>query len=137
MTEKGLKRSLEEFCSRIERIGHLTISIDGFEMGLERDRRLNPGLEVVIFRILTELINNTVRHAEANRIDLSVRLENNQIQVNYTDDGVGFEVDQVLEKLGSGMGLQNIINRIESLHGKIDIDSNKKYGTTIRIEIPL
>jgi len=137
LTEKGLKKSIEEFSAKIERIGSLQISIEHFELEEETRKQLNPGLEVVLFRILSELINNTVKHANANKISLSMQIVKDKIRVQYMDDGIGFDAEQILYEPKAGMGLSNIRGRIKSLHGDVVINSAQNQGTRIQVEIPL
>lgn len=136
LTQKGLKDSIEAFIVRIERVSGLKVEIKDFVIPSGEGKRLNPGLEVVLFRVLTELINNTVKHANASKVNLSIREENEQIHIVYSDDGKGFSVEKTLRS-SSGMGLNNIKDRIHELHGTIQILSQPNNGTEFRIIIPV
>ena len=134
LSEKGLLPSLELFCEKIERVQAMRFII---QVNDNDQIDLNPGLEVVLFRVLTELINNTVRHAQATKVEISFREKKGLLDILYADDGIGFDVEDTLESSNSGMGLMNIKRRIYELHGKIEINSTAKSGTNIHIEIPV
>ena len=82
-----------------------------------------------------ELINNTIKHAEAKNINISFSTDNNRLAIHYTDDGKGFDVENVHKQTFKGIGLQNIKNRIESIDGKLLIDSEKGKGMQVEIII--
>ncbi|MCB0667572.1 MAG: sensor histidine kinase [Saprospiraceae bacterium] len=135
LNEKGLRNSLAEFCRKIERISGLRFKCAISDLKIGASENINPGLEVVLFRMLTELVNNTVRHADADCIEISVHGNGDHIEINYMDDGRGFAVDEAL-KSETGMGLKNIKERINSLHGEIKIISEANKGTSIHMKIP-
>ncbi|UCG27530.1 MAG: hypothetical protein JSV24_11240, partial [Bacteroidales bacterium] len=97
--------------------------------------KLNQDLEVTIYRIVKELINNTLKHASADRIDINFRSEEKAVMLNYCDNGVGFDVEHALQKRKhKGMGLSNIISRVRAANGRCLITSNKSEGTRVEIE---
>ncbi|GAA5090951.1 hypothetical protein GCM10023210_17800 [Chryseobacterium ginsengisoli] len=81
-----------------------------------------------IYRILQELLNNISKHANANDVDLSINRHNDDINIILSDDGIGFDVSK------QGVGLKNVQERLQTLSGKINIDSQKDNGTTVIIE---
>ena len=93
---------------------------------------LNNMQKITIFRIINELVSNTVKHAHAAQANIDVHLTANQLILIYEDDGIGFDLDQ--DK--GGIGLKNIRSRIAYLNAHMNIDNNKK-GTTVIIEVPL
>ncbi|WP_338395975.1 tetratricopeptide repeat-containing sensor histidine kinase [Fulvitalea axinellae] len=94
---------------------------------------LEQNLQVEIFTIVRELVNNTSKHAEAGRIELSLTLVENSLNLLFEDDGKGFD----LSKSNEGIGLQNMRKRVENLSGSFMIDSHPERGTLVNIEIPL
>ncbi|MGN6416725.1 MAG: sensor histidine kinase [Pseudobacter sp.] len=98
-----------------------------------KDKPLNYFQYQHLRNILTELVNNTIKHAEWSRIDLMLKVESKKIFIVYTDNGQGFEpaYDQK-----SGIGLANIRERVEKLRGKLDLRNNFPEGYTIEINIP-
>jgi signal transduction histidine kinase len=95
------------------------------------DERLDQKKEIHLFRIFQEVIQNILKHAEANSLNVYLNKHSKSLSLMIEDDGKGF--DKNIE----GFGLKNIKNRVTYLNGKIKIDSNINKGTTINIQIPL
>ena len=95
--------------------------------------RYSKELEITLYRISQELINNSVKHACAKLIDIQLFAEPNRVCIQIIDDGIGF--DQVkLEQMGSGKGLKNIRDRITAFNGRFEILSEPGQGTETIIE---
>ncbi|HNY01716.1 MAG TPA: sensor histidine kinase [Bacteroidales bacterium] len=96
--------------------------------------RLELKVELTIYRCITELLSNTLRHAAATRISLDLRRNGDMLTIRYTDNGIGFA-----EKSGirEGMGLSNISNRVESLGGSLSLESNPGKGVAVHISLPV
>jgi len=99
--------------------------------------RLNTELEINLYRIVLELINNSIKHANAKtiEIDLFFMKKNNSIKLNYSDNGKGFDYKQFKLK-DKGRGLTSISNRVESFNGILNIKSEPGKGFLVIIEIP-
>ena len=93
---------------------------------IEDDLKLN------IYRLIQEQLNNILKHAEAKNINVSVNADTKNIFVKVTDDGKGFDVHD----LKRGIGISNMINRVESFNGTIDIQSSPGNGCRIDITMP-
>ncbi len=98
------------------------------------EHRLEPFLEVVIFRTLQELMGNVVKHAQANRIKVQLILDDNSIKMSVDDNGRGFTPEAAAESRGLGLNL--IQERIGMLDGKVEIDSVIGQGSRITIQVP-
>jgi len=96
--------------------------------------RFELNKELSVYRCITELLNNTMKHADASRITIDIRSREKLLYIYYADNGNGF--DSNLEGT-VGMGLYNIKNRIETFGGKLVIESSLKRGIKVNIEIPL
>ena len=94
---------------------------------------LNKRIKHNLYRVLQELINNSLKHAKASSIDISITDHTSFISFIVEDNGIG-GFDKNLQK--NGIGFNNINSRIESIKGKVYIDSDTNRGTTISIEIP-
>jgi len=105
----------------------INYSVYGYE------ERLPEAVEISIYRILLELINNVIKHSGASLLTIQMIRYPKYINIVVEDDGAGFDPKL---PLGQGMGLNNIRSRVMYLKGTIDIDSKKGAGTTILIEIP-
>ncbi|TAL45978.1 MAG: PAS domain S-box protein [Chitinophagaceae bacterium] len=92
----------------------------------------NDDLVLNIYRIIQEEINNILKHAAAKNVSISLETIDNRIQIITTDDGKGFN----LNKIRNGIGISNMINRIETFNGKMEIISSPGNGCEIMIEIP-
>jgi signal transduction histidine kinase len=94
---------------------------------------LNEEIQIETFKIIQELLTNTIKHAKATRIDLQLNLIDNTLNIMFEDNGIGFNPDN----LKPGIGFINLETRIEELHGSFVIDSKLKRGTIVNIEIPI
>jgi signal transduction histidine kinase len=94
---------------------------------------LNEEIQIEIFKIIQELLTNTIKHAKASKIDLQLNLIENVLNILFEDNGVGFNP----ENYNSGIGFINLENRIAKLNGSFVIDSKLKRGTIANIEIPV
>ncbi|WP_179008646.1 tetratricopeptide repeat-containing sensor histidine kinase [Winogradskyella forsetii] len=92
---------------------------------------LSKKVEINIFRIVQELVNNSVKHANANEINVQLSHRENLLQLTIEDDGEGFNKDAVTSE---GIGLKNIQSRVDYLNAKMDFDTSAK-GTSYIIEI--
>jgi PAS domain S-box-containing protein len=88
-------------------------------------------VESLNFRIIKELINNTVKHAKATHIFINLDYAETALVCHYRDDGIGFDWQQQLISHGKGMGISNIISRIQSLGGEFEIQSEPGHGFEI------
>jgi len=100
------------------------------------DVRLNGQIELNLYRITQEAINNVIKHARASEIFIQLILHKNEIIYTFEDNGIGFDKTAVTES-GKGMGLRSIFNRVISLSGEIELDTAPGRGTSITIEIPI
>ena len=89
-------------------------------------------LKLNIYRIIQEQVNNILKHAHPASVLISLKASANMIYLTTIDDGAGF----ILKKKKDGIGISNMINRVESFNGKIEISSCPGNGCSIQIEIP-
>lgn len=123
----GLVVALRDFCEDLERTG-IKISLQTYGFSPQDDKNQ----QIMVYRILQELIHNAVRHANAKNIIVQCIQNEEKVYITVEDDGQGFDMqDQVVTK---GIGLHNVRNRVAYLNGKLDIQSEKSIGTTINIE---
>lgn len=101
------------------------------------NNRLEENIEHNLFRISQELLTNCIKHAKATQATLQLIENNNDITLIFEDNGIELEEFNATESPASdGMGIKNMRNRVEFLHGKIHTDSSPNNGTTFIIEIP-
>ena len=129
----GLVRALNNFANKI----NITKTIRINFITELKDERFDANVEVVLYRVICELINNTIKHAHAKKITISLTItDGDYLTIIYKDDGKGFDVSKIIEQQGgSGMGFSNIYSRINSLKGEINIESENKKGTLVTIKV--
>lgn len=135
LEELGLPRSLQILGSRIEREGgqHVTVTITG------EPRPLLPEFELALYRLAQESLSNVRRHAQATDAELRLFYEAEQVKLEVTDNGVGFDAPSdwgELIKQGQ-LGLMGIHERAQLFGGKATISSSPGQGTVVTIEVPL
>lgn len=124
LLKNGLKVTLQD----------LAISVPGARFShFGNDRRLSQDVEVVLYRCAYELVNNAVKHAHADRIDIQLMQEEGQVTLTVSDNGRGLDS----EHQQGGIGLQNIRERISHYHGTMHIVSGKEQGTETNIILPI
>lgn len=131
LVDFGLRIALGRFIEKLKTISSMQFS---FQCLIEN--RLRSEIEITIYRIVIELINNSLKHSSAKTVRLSVNESGNEVVIVYTDDGVGFDFDKAI-KMISGMGLFNIQQRVKSFNGEIDFARSMPTGITYNIRIPL
>lgn len=93
---------------------------------------LNENIQIEIFKIVQELLTNTIKHAKASEVEIQLNFIENIINLLFEDNGIGFDT----EKQSKGIGFINLESRIKKLNGSFVIDSKLKRGTIANIEIP-
>lgn len=100
---------------------------------LIKKSRLPKNSEIMIYRIIQELLNNALKYAKASQVLVSCSQNKDVFFITVEDNGVGFDVLDPKNK--NGMGLKNIKNRVEFLNGKLEIESKPNQGTSAYIEL--
>ena len=126
----GLNTALKDFCNEINQSGALKVNYQS--IGLE-NAAIDQTTSITIYRIVQELINNTMKHAAAKTAIVQVAKSDQQLTVTVEDDGKGFDT-AILNK-AKGIGWSNIENRVEFLKGKLDVKSAAGKGTSVLIEL--
>ena len=126
----GLIDELSKRINLIEANHHLQFHLEVF--GFEH--RLPEKIEIELYQITMELIDNAVKYAAADHFLIQLTRYEDELIVIYEDDGAGFDINQIPS---DSNGIVNIKNRIKWLHGEIDIDSAVGIGTTITLNIPI
>ena len=118
----GLKPAVSDFCSNFPQVKFAYFGDDS---------RLDPNLEVMIYRTIHELVNNALKHSHATEIFLQIMQEPDRIAFTVQDNGCGFNSEAKTD----GTGLQNIRDRVTAFNGIISIDSKIGQGTEINVEL--
>ena len=126
----GLDTALKDFCNDINQSGALELTYQS--IGLE-NTAIEQTTAITLYRIVQELINNTMKHASAKTAIVQVTKTDENISITVEDDGKGF--DPAILKQARGIGWSNIQSRVEYLKGKLDVQSEPGKGTSVLIEI--
>ncbi len=126
----GLASAIREFITKIGNLPNLKIDLE--IVGL--DRRIAENTETVLYRVIQEIVNNIIKHAKADHISMQLIKHEKEITVMIEDNGIGFDTEKMNDF--EGIGLKNIISRIEFLNGTVHFDSAKGRGTNVVIEVP-
>lgn len=95
-------------------------------------QKIDKMIAITIYRIVQELITNTIKHAQASEILIQLNFDDNDVVLQYEDDGIGIDPRKVGHH---GMGLENIKSRVNYLHGQITVDSNHGEGFSVMIRL--
>jgi len=123
----GLKTAITHLMEAVGSSKEITIET---ELQIEEDLKNETSLE--IYRIVQELVNNTLKHAKCTKVRLDISHVDQEITLIFQDNGVGFD----LEKVEKGLGLKNLDKRTKKLDGELSIESQLEKGSTFIIEIP-
>lgn len=126
----GLHKAIKSFISNLHALENISIH---YSSNLE-NMRFPYNIEVVLYRVVCELINNTLKHASAKNIYIELNYINNNLSLSYIDDGIGFD-KKLIELNNKGMGLTNIFSRIKSINGNIEYYTRKGEGFHLKINI--
>jgi signal transduction histidine kinase len=130
LQRKGLTEAIREFTgNQTKRNG---TKIDFYQL---QQVTIPPEKEIHVFRMMQEIIHNTLKHAHAKYLQVGIGKENNEIIILSKDDGVGFDPEK-MRKGSAGLGLKSIESRIEILNGTYILKSSPGAGTSYFIKIP-
>jgi signal transduction histidine kinase len=126
LNQYGLKTAFNDYIAdlRTDNV-NVTFRFSG------EDTRYNSQLELTLYRIAQELLNNALKHSDAKNIDLQLITETNRVCIQVLDDGKGFIVS---ERSGNGKGLMSIRDRVTVSGGRFDIESSPGHGTEATVE---
>ncbi|MDZ7741615.1 MAG: sensor histidine kinase [Bacteroidota bacterium] len=127
----GLASAIRNFTNKLEESQTLKLE---FNTNLG-EKRLDENVEVVLYRVVCELVNNTLKHADAHLIRINLHKDQNKLKLEYSDDGQGFDAEKILTGKRSGMGYSNMISRIRSIKGSYEVISQVGKGVKVIISI--
>ncbi len=127
----GVGEAVSNLTRLIERTGKLTVNYVNSMKEKSREE-LEIATHINVFRITQELLNNTLKHAEARNVQLSLTQFEDKVALYYQDDGIGFDP----EEIQYGYGLKNIKERVKVFNGYLSIHSDQD-GTQVEVEIPI
>ena len=131
IANQGLLLAIQMMAEKISSADKIKIEVIDFGL----NKRLENSLELIVFRIIQELITNVIKHAEAKNATINISLYDKNLNIIIEDDGKGFDFKNV--NLKNGMGISSIKTRIEHLKGTFSVDATIGKGSSIILDIPI
>ena len=131
LTRFGLFEAVEDLIDKVDetKVINAKCEISG------DTKRLPENIEIMLYRIIQEMANNTLKHAEAKNISLVINIQKDNLNIEYSDDGKGFNVEEKLQL--KSIGLNSIQSRVSFLSGNITMQSEQGQGVNYAIHIPI
>jgi PAS domain S-box-containing protein len=127
----GLIEAIKAYSDKIKESSNIA-----FELQFSNTCRFDEKAETIIYRVLCECINNTIKYAQATKIRIIFHCDSNYFTIDYSDNGKGFDYDSI-SKNKKGIGLLNMQSRINSINGILTITSNENSGTAIKLQFDI
>ncbi len=124
----GFQAAAEDLCDRVRNSGGI-----GVRFSASTEERLAPKREIALYRVLQELVNNTLKHAEAKNISVDLAWSRDNFSFNYQDDGKGFDLSG---QQAGGLGLRNIESRVSLIDGSLISNTAPGKGLAVNITLP-
>jgi signal transduction histidine kinase len=125
----GLQGAIDDLVTKINNTGKVYIS---FNSGLHTEARIDEHVELALFRIVQEQLNNILKHSDAYKVSIDLILDRGKLKLTIADDGKGHD----LQANRQGLGLKNIFNRAEFHKGFAEIFSEPGKGFMLQVQIP-
>jgi two-component system, NarL family, sensor kinase len=130
--ENGLLHALELEIKKIKKLGVFEVKFDITGSPVY----MNTQKELVIFRIIQEVLNNSIKHAQAKSLSIFLNYYADHVLIQLSDDGSGFIDDTEDPKMKKGTGLLNIVKRASIVEGRCEVKSEFGKGTKVTMEVP-
>ena len=131
LTKYGFYEAIQELFEQLDDIKdiHPVLHVSG------KKDRLPENTEIMLYRIIQEMVNNTLKHARASNITLDIDIQLDHLSLKYSDDGQGFDLEQRLRQ--KTMGLTGLQSRVKFLGGELMIQTAPGKGVLIKFEVPV
>lgn len=126
----GFIESLEHLFHNIEKTGKYKTSLH-IDEDVNIDM-LDKSVDIILFRMIQEIINNTLKHAACDTIEITLKNLSNQLNIEIKDNGIGFDVEKARAS-NEGVGINNIISRARLINATVSFNSIANQGTTVNI----
>jgi signal transduction histidine kinase len=130
LIRKGLISALREYIHEVDIRSKISV-----DFSHDENIRIPDKAEIHLYRIIQEIINNALKHSNANTIIIHMSLKSDKLVTTISDDGKGFD-SEAIGKESRGFGLKNILSRVNILKGDLYLASEPGKGTRYSIEIP-
>lgn len=131
---KGLIPALENLAEELNYNNpnlKVHLKIDAYTMG----KAFNQQQAMIVYRIIQEFVNNSIKYAHANNVYIDMFANQNKLNLALADDGIGFNINDALNK--NGIGLKNMESRAKQLNGKLKMNSKTNQGTQFNFEFSI
>lgn len=129
----GLFATIEAFVALINSTGEIKILL--YQKSSPENINLPEKTSLALFRVITQLVANTLKHANAQEISIDFDIIDDKLFINYYDNGTGFDIEKLKER--SGIGMQNIQSRLQMINALYKIETSIGAGFKISIECPI
>ena len=129
LSDFGLKQAISDMAGKVNESGNMIV-----RFYCDSTKRFSEEIEKSVFRISQELLNNTIKNAEASIVFMTIQQKGSELIFIYEDDGIGMDIT---ESKGKGMGLISVESRVSYLRGSINFESEKNKGIKFTINIPM
>lgn len=128
----GLAVAIEELSEVVEQANDMQLQL---ELEGERPQGIDKIVEINLFRVLQELISNTLKYAKATEVRIKLWQNEEKVILNYADNGLGFDPDK--KEHQKGLGMKNIESRLQMIGAELDLKSSPGKGVQVQIESKL
>lgn len=133
LREKGLEKSIEVHLKRIKESAKINTE---FKCTLQSaPEKLNDNINILIYRVFLELLNNAIKHSGASKIIVNMKMTSDTLYFLFCDNGIGFKTDDISSSSDSGIGIKNIMNRIHARNGEVVFSFDKLMKVEIRLPL--
>lgn len=129
----GLIEAIKDLVKNIQQSGAIEVQLINHIEAIQLPENVN----IHIYRVIKEIIGNTIKHAKAKRFSIELFASAKLLTIVTQDDGQGFDADTIFYKKTNGLGLKNILSRVEVIKGEIFVTSSPEKGVNYKIEIPI
>ncbi len=136
LDDLGLNKTIEEFVKKSNEENECKFELKLTPMKEE----VESIIQIAVFRIIQEIVNNIKKHAKANNVHISLEYGAKYLRIIVSDDGIGFNLEEIMDRVkksGSSYGIIGILERVKQLKGDITIDSEVGKGTTFIVKLPI
>ncbi len=130
LEEFGLGYSVEGLCEKTMELSDIIIYLKADNL-----TTIDTKKSLVVYRLIQELLNNAVKHSEAESVSITLKTDNNLLEIEYKDDGKGFVFEEAYQK--RSLGLKNIETRTKMLNGTTKFETQPNEGLKLNVSIPL
>jgi PAS domain S-box-containing protein len=127
LTDFGLVEAITDFCNKLRQTGIIRINFDTDANHYNLDNKITN----IIYSVVKELINNTIKHADASEIYLELSASQKGLKLIFKDNGIGVDIEKHVNSANEGLGLKNMLSKVNAVSGKVTALKNKGFGVEI------